>query len=208
MNLILGTNRRLGLNHRRSPGRLAVFRVGRVAVVGAFVAALGATAACAGPGSGAASNSSESTADSGQAATGTPEHESDNYARVLPIFEKDPAHWGGAYADGDVLVVKFADQSRSQAQATLQSKKIVRGVRLVGVDVSLSDLARAKAAVEKVLSRDSRAVSWGPDYESSTIHVEVTTTDATMLGTLTQAVRGMAPVDVVAGAAHGHTVAR
>lgn len=200
MNVILSTNCRLGMNRKRSTGRPAVIRVGRVAVVGAVLAALGATAACAGPGSGAAPESSEPTAESARAATDTPEHVSENYERVLPLFAQDPAHWGGAYADGDLLVVKFVGQSLRQAQAVLQSKKVVRGVRLVATDVSLSDLEQAKKAVEDVMSGDPRGVSWGPDYPSSRIHVEVTKSDAKLLGELSQAVRGIAGVDVVAGA--------
>jgi hypothetical protein len=197
------------MSRQHSVGRLAVIRVARGAVVGAFVAALGVTAsACAGPGSGADSDSSGQVSKSESARPDTPEHVSDNYTRLQPLIERDPSHWGGAYADGDHLVVKYVSQSRGQAQAVLKAEAIVRGIRLVETDVSLTDLERAKKAVGEVLSRDSRAVSWGPDYESSSIHVEVTTTDAKLLGTLTQAVRGMAPVDVVAGAVRPNTVAR
>lgn len=115
-------------------------------------------------------------------ASGDPLQVPDNYTRALPVFDNDPTHWGGAYADGDVLVMKVVGQSLDEAQAALQKAGVTDGVRLLGSEQSIALLSKTQEAAEQVLkSTDMKNVNtWGPKYRDSSIVVGVSDADGTL----------------------------
>lgn len=71
---------------------------------------------------------------------GDPPNVEDNYTLIEEeLFLTDPHLWGGAYVDGDVLVVNYVNQSEREAVAALKALGVTQGVRLKAVTVSLSD---------------------------------------------------------------------
>ena len=97
----------------------------------------------------------------------------DNYTKFLPLMEKDPGHWGGAYADGDTLVIKVVNQSLDDAQVVLQDVGVSEGVKLLSAGQSMDSLDATQGLVEKLLKTGSmeHVSSWGPDYRKSSIRV-------------------------------------
>ncbi|MEO5982003.1 MAG: hypothetical protein ABIQ13_06785 [Pedococcus sp.] len=97
----------------------------------------------------------------------------DNYTKFLPLVEKDPGHWGGAYADGDTLVIKVVNQSLDDAQVALQDVGVSEGVKLLSAGQSMDSLDATQGLVEKLLKTGSmeHVSSWGPDYRKSSIRV-------------------------------------
>ncbi len=65
------------------------------------------------------------------AAKGHPVNVEENYSALVDtVFNADPDSWGGAYVDGDELMVKVVDLAADDAVATLRSAGIRDGVRV------------------------------------------------------------------------------
>lgn len=127
---------------------------------------------------GVASSTSVQAADDPQqrllgSPSGDPMQVPDNYTKFLPLMEKDPGHWGGAYADGDTLVIKVVNQSLDDAQVALQDVGVSEGVKLLSAGQSMDSLDATQGLVEKLLKTGSmeHVSSWGPDYRKSSIRV-------------------------------------
>src|SRR5689334_8344783 len=130
---------------------------------------------------------------------GAPVNASNNYIRLQKSFATDPAHWGGAYVDGNALVVKYVGASHARAVRSVTALGVSGAVRLQAADVSLADLDAALAAAAAVLQGRADVVGWGPNYANSSLKVEVVTADPALLAALEAAVPPSVPVEVVPG---------
>lgn len=79
--------------------------------------------------------------------------------------------WGGAYIDGDVLVIKTVGYSVEEATKKLASAGITEGMQVVASTVSLARLDELTAKAEVV--DPSNIVSVGPQYATSKVAVGV-----------------------------------
>lgn len=52
---------------------------------------------------------------------GSPPRAAENYAKLEKLFAADPQSWGGAYVDGDVLVVKTVGQPAARTATALRA---------------------------------------------------------------------------------------
>ena len=106
------------------------------------------------------------------ATPGDPTNVAENYATLVgKFFEQEPESWGGAYVDGDVLVVKAVRRTVDEATALLAAAGVVHGVRVVTATRSIADL---DASTDRVASMASaNVVSVGPQYATSSVVVGV-----------------------------------
>lgn len=131
-----------------------------------------------------------------------------NYQIYEELAGAEPTLWGGAYVDGDSLVIKYVGQTESEASAKLQNAGVLRGFRLSGATVTTADLQAAQTAADGVLKAYSGAVSWGPDYASSGLIVSTTTANAATLDALRAVISPKVPVSVVENAVHPSSTSR
>lgn len=97
-----------------------------------------------------------------------------DYGIALGLFDSHPDNWGGAFVDGDVLVVKYVNQSEPGARKALDAAGASAAIRLEKADVSMSDFDRARQALTALAKERRDFASWGPDYETSSIVLKVT----------------------------------
>ena len=92
----------------------------------------------------------------------------ENYATLVgKFFEQEPESWGGAYVDGDVLVVKAVRRTVDEATALLAAAGVVHGVRVVTATRSIVDLDTltdrvASMASANVVNRPGESGDSGP----------------------------------------------
>jgi len=125
-----------------------------------------------------------------------------NYALAEELFVQEPTRWGGAYVDGDSLVVKFASGTIEEAQDLLKAQGVSSGVTLQPTNISMAELTAANAALAANAKANTTITSFGPDYASSSLAVDVTNADAPTLAALNSASAGvgnLVPIDVVEG---------
>lgn len=103
-----------------------------------------------------------------------------DYSIVSSRFlEPDPGSWGGAFADGDVLVVLAYGRSVRQSARLLEAAGVSGAVQVRRAQRSMAQLDEL---VDKVLSFGSPAlVSVGPHYASSTVALTLSRDDAALL---------------------------
>ena len=151
---------------------------GTAAVVGAAAIVLVAIAAST-PVSAATPQTVPWQAERSHPTPGEPEDVLANYNILDAEFQSHPDLWGGAYVDGDYLVVKYLDNA-SAAQARLKKLGITRGVRLVATDQSIAALDATVAEVAAQAEASDTIAQWVPGYATSSVAVGVTTDDATL----------------------------
>ena len=117
------------------------------------------------------------------AAKGHPVNVEENYSALVDtVFNADPDSWGGAYVDGDELMVKVVDLAADDAVATLRSAGIRDGVRVAPSTVSIAELKDLRDRI--VAAALPGVVSVGPQYASSTVVVGITKEDPALLAEL------------------------
>lgn len=127
---------------------------------------------------------------------GSPVDVLDNYQTYETLAAQEPTLWGGAYVDGDSLVIKYVGQTSAEATTKLQDAGVVRGIRLVSSTITMADLQQAQTAADTALQSDTSVVSWGPDYANSGLVVSTTTANAATLDALRTVVSQKVPVRV------------
>ena len=143
----------------------------RIVAVAAGVALLLPTAGCA-PDGGPATPRPGSVGPTGASPGGMPDVLV-AYNAVLPELSLHPAAWGGAYAEGDELVIKYTG-TEAAAAATLARLGVQRGYRLLATDVSIADLDAQVAAFRK--RADAAGIRYsviGPEYRESRVTVGI-----------------------------------
>ncbi|NAZ84437.1 hypothetical protein GTR02_21790 [Kineococcus sp. R8] len=119
-----------------------------------------------------------------------------SYSLALEVFEADPQHWGGAYVDDDgLLAVAVAHQSLDAAQETLQAAGITKGVKLVKVKQSLTQLDAQQNQVAEVVAAHANQVStFGPNYKTQSIDVVMNSESDSLAGELRATATADGPV--------------
>ena len=82
---------------------------------------------------------------------GSPVDVLDNYQIYETLAAQEPTLWGGAYVDGDSLVIKYVGQTSAEATKRLHDARVVRGIRLVSTTISVADLQDAQAGADAAL---------------------------------------------------------
>lgn len=145
------------------------------------VLAMGSAAAISAP-SGQAGAATTDQALSIAAVTGVGSDVLGDYAIALKLFKDRPGSWGGAYADGDTLVIKVIGQSLRQAADSLASAGAQGNLRFESSRISMTSLDRQLNNVDQALRGNDRSTAqgWGPDYQKSEVIVEALNADAAM----------------------------
>jgi hypothetical protein len=109
---------------------------------------------------------------------GDPEDAALNFTLIQDnLFSKQPNDWGGAYVDGEELVVKSISYDEDTAMRLLAEVGVTHGVQVVRADRSIADLQSLSREVWK-LAGDT-VVAVGPQYSTSTVVVAVLEPSAT-----------------------------
>ncbi|WP_062316156.1 hypothetical protein [Demequina maris] len=75
------------------------------------------------------------------------------------LFYGQPGKWGGAYIDGDVVVLRTVTRSKEEAEEYLESRGMTGPIEVVEFDYSIADLNTAKDAVaEAIMTKGPGAV--------------------------------------------------
>lgn len=104
---------------------------------------------------------------------GNPIAVGENYTLLTEeVFNSHPEEWGGAFVDGDNLVVLTVTRSIAEATTYLSSLNITRGIDVRQAAHSLTEL---DAAVETILEDGlpTGASSVGPQYSLNSIVVGI-----------------------------------
>lgn len=109
----------------------------------------------------------------GQGSTpGDPPSAPENYTKLVEEFDRRPDAWGGAFVDGDTLVVNYLG-NRTDAWQTIERLGIVEGVTLCPSTVSMTQLHEATEALSGTMTYDAGVSGYGPRYSTSSIVVDV-----------------------------------
>ena len=120
-----------------------------------------------------------------------------NYEAISKLMEASPKNWGGAYVDGDVLVIKYVGVTEGEAETAGAEAGVIGAVRYVPGTNSLAKLEQAKSAISKTMALGSGVVGVGPNYVTGGLDVEATSADPTILQTIESLVPDSAiPVEV------------
>lgn len=109
---------------------------------------------------------------------GDPPSAPENYSKLVDEFDRRPDAWGGAFVDGDTLVVNYLG-ARTDAWQTIEQLEIVEGVTLCPSTVSLTQLHEATEAMSDTMTYDAGVSGYGPRYSTSSIAVDVRDEGAT-----------------------------
>jgi hypothetical protein len=116
------------------------------------------------------------TALSTPAKPGNPPNVAQNYATLLEkFFDPHPDMWGGAFVDGDVLVVNAVGYPVDQAVALLADAGVTQGIRVVASTRSIAQLEKLTDEAASLYA--DNIVSVGPQYATSTVAVGVRSND-------------------------------
>ncbi|MDP4013702.1 MAG: hypothetical protein U0990_10700 [Candidatus Nanopelagicales bacterium] len=89
------------------------------------------------------------------------------------LFIPHPEEWGGAYVDGDTLVVNTVRRSPVRAAKVLRKIGVTRGVTIRKVDVSMAQHDTVTADVMSDPLLRGSVVAAGPEYRNSQVVVGV-----------------------------------
>lgn len=107
---------------------------------------------------------------------GNPVNTGTNYRNLLRgPFGDDPHLWGGAYVDGDELVVIYINQTEREAQDALDASQIgpTHAVELAEGGQSLADYDQQMEVIEGVAASSPDIAVYGPQYSESRIAIGV-----------------------------------
>lgn len=135
---------------------------------------------------------------------GSPDRAPENYGIALKLFEGDPELWGGAFVDGDVLVIKYANQTLADAEERLQQAGIYGAVKLEATSVSFGALERAQSSLDDLAGARNDFASWGPNYADSSVAIDVSG-DAVGIEKAVYATLGAVPATIRTGVTRGET---
>jgi len=117
------------------------------------------------------------------AAKGHPDAVEENYSVLFEtLFHEAPGDWGGAYVDGDTLVVNTVRYTPDEATSILSQLGVTRAVTVKQVTESISDLKALRDSI--VAAALPGVTSVGPQYASSKVVVGLAKPDSDVLETL------------------------
>lgn len=87
--------------------------------------------------------------------------------------------WGGAYVDGDDLVVKSVGYGLTEAEAILRSYGVTQNVRIVESPISMAELETLTAEI--MTTSSDQVTTAGPQYSDSQVVVGLSSSDADLL---------------------------
>jgi len=95
------------------------------------------------------------------------------YSRAWPLLHEDPAAWGDAYYDGDVLVINTVTRTVDEAAAFLAEHGIAGGFEIRQVQYSIADYDRAMDALQASGVARGKMTGMGPDYSEGVLRVSL-----------------------------------
>lgn len=123
-----------------------------------------------------------------QSNPGNPDQAIENYTKLEAEFDRHPDRWGGAFVDGDSLVVRYFGVSEAQARKTLESINVRVGIRLEKGQASYGQLIDSTLRANRDLkSSGAGFATIGPDWAAGEVAVEADRNDprvASVLGKL------------------------